>query len=69
MSGQNLRNLFLELCREEQKLTREMMGMAVLPDRDAPIQVRLDAIGEEIDKVRKQASEEDLRGWIGELHG
>jgi len=69
MSGQNLKNLFLELCKEEQRLAREMMGMSVLPDRDAPIQVRLDAVGEEIDKIRKQASEEDLRGWMGELHG
>lgn len=69
MSEQNLKNLFLELCKEEQRLTREMMGGMVLPDRDAPVQVRLDAIGEEIDKIRKQASEEDLQRWVEELHG
>lgn len=69
MSEQNLKNLFLELCKEEQRLTREMMCGMVLPDRDAPVQVRLDAIGEEIDKVRKQVSEEDIQRWMEELHG
>ena len=68
MSEQSLKNLYLELCREEQKLAKEMIEGTVLPDTDAPIQVRLDVIGEEIEKIKTKVPSDTIQKWTDELH-
>lgn len=69
LSESDLKGLFTELCREEQRLAREIMGCAVLPDAGAPVHVRLDAIGREIAKIRSQVPPETVQGWLDEMHG
>ena len=69
MPEQDIKNLFLELCREEQKLVREMIEGMVLPDADAPIQVRLDVVGEELGRIKSRVSPEVIQEWTSELHG
>ena len=62
-----MKRLYLELCREEQRLVKEMIKGTVLPDADAPIQVRLDAIGDEIEKIKSQTNHQTIQEWLEEL--
>ena len=68
MTEQKLKALYLELCREEQKLINEMISGVILPDVDAPIQVRLDVLGQEIEKIKSNVDPSTIQKWLTELH-
>lgn len=65
--AQDLKMIYQELCRQEQKLVNEMIAGTVLPDTDAPIQLRLDVIGEEIDKIKNKVGSATIQEWSEQI--
>ena len=60
--------MYQELCREEQRLVNEMINGTVLPDTDAPIQIRLDVISQEIEKIKNKTDTKTIQEWLDEIH-